>query len=81
MRWRGCRACKSVGATNDPDLANDDRNGDVVVSGYTPKPDEEFDVELPWVSNGYLQTLGVPLVAGRYVLRDRTQLRRRKWPL
>jgi putative ABC transport system permease protein len=23
-------------------------------------------VELPWVSNGYLQTLGVPLVAGRY---------------
>jgi predicted permease len=38
----------------------------VVVSGYTPKPDEEFDIELPWVSSGYLQTLGVPLVAGRY---------------
>jgi putative ABC transport system permease protein len=34
--------------------------------GYTAKPDEEFDVELPWVSDGYLQTLGVPLVAGRY---------------
>jgi predicted permease len=57
---------KSLGATNDPDLANDDRTGDVVVSGYTPKPDEEFDIELPWVSSGYLQTLGVPLVAGRY---------------
>jgi putative ABC transport system permease protein len=57
---------KAVGATNDPDLANDDRTGDVVVSGYTPKPDEDFDVELPWVSTGYLQTLGVPLVAGRY---------------
>ncbi|MGA7107936.1 MAG: FtsX-like permease family protein, partial [Terracidiphilus sp.] len=57
---------KLVGATNDPDLANVDRTGDVVVSGYAPKPDEEFDIELPWVSSGYLQTLGVPLVAGRY---------------
>ena len=57
---------KSVGATNDPDLANDSRGGDVVVSGYTPKPDEDLDVELPWVSSGYLETLGVPLVAGRY---------------
>jgi putative ABC transport system permease protein len=57
---------KAVGATNDPDLANDDRGGDVVVSGYIPKPDEDFEIELPWVSTGYLQTLGVPLIAGRY---------------
>jgi predicted permease len=57
---------RAVGATNDADLVDDNRQGDVLVSGYTPKPDEEFDVELPWVSNGYLQTLGVPVVAGRY---------------
>jgi len=56
---------RSVGATNDPELVDDDINGDVIVTGYTPKPDEEYDVELPWVSNGYLQTLGVPLIAGR----------------
>jgi len=56
---------RAVGATNDRDLASEDREGDVLVSGYTSKPDEEFDVELPWVSNGYLQTLGVPLLAGR----------------
>ena len=56
---------RTVGATDDADLTGDDISGDVAVSGYTPKPDEEFDVELPWVSNGYLQTLGVPLVAGR----------------
>lgn len=56
---------RAVGATNDADLVDDERTGDVYVSGYTPKPDEEFDVELPWVSNGYLQTLGVPLMAGR----------------
>lgn len=56
---------RAVAATNDPDLGDDDRKGDVYVSGYTPKPDEEFDVELPWVSNSYLQTLGIPLIAGR----------------
>jgi putative ABC transport system permease protein len=57
---------RAVGATNDADLTGDDREGDVIVSGYTPKPDEEFDIELPWVSNTYLQALGVPLVTGRY---------------
>jgi predicted permease len=57
---------KNVGATNDPDLADDEIRGDVAVSGYTPKPDEYLDIELPAVSNGYLQTLGVPLVLGRY---------------
>ena len=56
---------RSVGGTNDPELVDDDINGDVIVTGYPPKPDEEFDVELPWISNGYLQTQGVPLVAGR----------------
>jgi len=50
---------RGVGATNDPDLSGNDRAGDVQVSGYTAKPDEDFDVELPWVSDGYLQTLGV----------------------
>ena len=56
---------RAAGATNDADLVGDDRQGDVLVSGYTPKPDEEFDVELPIVSNGYLQALDVPLVTGR----------------
>jgi putative ABC transport system permease protein len=57
---------RNAGATNDPDLADDNRTGDVLVTGYTPKPDEEFDVELPSVSDHYLQALGVQLVAGRY---------------
>jgi predicted permease len=57
---------RAAGATNDPDLAGDDIGGDVKVSGYTPKSDEEYEVELPWVSDHYLQTLGIPLVAGRY---------------
>jgi hypothetical protein len=33
---------------------------------HTRKADENFDVELSWVSDGYLQTLGIPLLAGRY---------------
>jgi len=57
---------RAAGATNDPELATDSISGSVNVSGYTAKPDEEYDVELPWVSNHYLQTLGIPLVAGRY---------------
>jgi putative ABC transport system permease protein len=57
---------RSVGATNDTDLTGGHIEGDMVAQGTTPKPDEEFDVELPWVSNGYLQTLGVPLLVGRY---------------
>lgn len=57
---------RDAGATNDADLADDNRNGDVLVTGYTPKPDEEFDVELPSVSGRYLQTLGVQLLAGRH---------------
>jgi putative ABC transport system permease protein len=56
---------QSAGATNDEDLVGDSVSGDVDVSGYKPAPGEEYDVELPWVSDGYLQTLGVPLIAGR----------------
>jgi len=56
---------RDVGATNDEDLTGDDIQGDMVPAGSATKPDDEFDVELPWVSNGYLQALGVPLVVGR----------------
>lgn len=57
---------RAAGATNDPDLQGDGTGGSVAVSGYTPPPNEDFDVELPSVSTGYLQTLGIPLLAGRY---------------
>jgi putative ABC transport system permease protein len=62
----GLPGVRGVGATDDEDLADDDVTGDVKVAGYTPPPDDDYDVELPWVSNGYLQTLGIPLLAGRY---------------
>jgi putative ABC transport system permease protein len=58
---------RGVAATNDDDLTDDQRMGDVYVTGHPAKPNEdEFDVELPWVSNAYLQTMGIRLVAGRF---------------
>jgi len=57
---------RSVGATNDADLAGDNIDGSVTVSDSRVNADQEYDVEVPWVSDHYLQTLGIPLVAGRY---------------
>ena len=57
---------RSVGATNDADLKGDEINGDVKVSGSSSQLDEDYNVELPWVSDNYLQALGIPLLAGRY---------------
>jgi putative ABC transport system permease protein len=57
---------RSAGATNDADLAVEEIRGDVKVAGYNPKADEDLEIELPWVSDRYLQTLGIPLMAGRY---------------
>jgi putative ABC transport system permease protein len=64
---------RGVAATDDADMVGDSNSGDVVVSGYTPPPNEEFDVEVPWVSNEYLQTMGIPLLAGRYFNAGDTQ--------
>jgi putative ABC transport system permease protein len=58
---------RAAGATNDPDLADTNIDGDVEVDGHPLKPDEDYNVELPWVSDHYLETLGIPLVAGRYL--------------
>jgi putative ABC transport system permease protein len=58
---------RAVGATDDADLVNDGHSGDMVVPGYVPKLNEDFDSELPWVSDGYLQTMGIPLITGRYL--------------
>jgi putative ABC transport system permease protein len=57
---------RSIGATNDADLAGEGISGDVTVAGSQVSKDEEYEIELPAVSDGYLQTLGLPLIAGRY---------------
>jgi putative ABC transport system permease protein len=61
---RALPGVRAAGATNDADLAGDNISGDVNVVGW--KSHEDYNIELPWVSDQYLQTLGIPLVAGRY---------------
>lgn len=55
---------RGVGATNDPELAYDGASGSMDIPGYTPKPDEDVDAEVPWVSQDYFSAMGIPLVAG-----------------
>lgn len=57
---------QTVAATNDPELAGSNHGGNVTVQGYTPGPDDDYDVEEPNISPEYFSTLRVPLLAGRF---------------
>jgi len=56
---------QSVAATDDAELADNSQGGNVTVSGYTAAPEEDYDVEEPWVNAAYFSTMHIPLVAGR----------------
>ena len=62
---KGLPGVRSVAATNDPELANDNESGNITVAGYTEKPQEDMNVEQPNVSVDYFSTLQMPLLAGR----------------
>jgi putative ABC transport system permease protein len=54
-----------VGATNDAVLAGDDTSNNFTIEGYTAGPDEDVDVESPWITPGYFGALDIPIIAGR----------------
>jgi putative ABC transport system permease protein len=56
-----------AGTTDDEELAGNDQGGNVTVAGYTPPPDDDFSVEAAYTSPGYLATMQIPLIAGRYL--------------
>ena len=56
---------QAVGATDDQELADNNHSGNVTVQGYTPPPDDDYDVEVPSISSGYFHALQVPILAGR----------------
>jgi putative ABC transport system permease protein len=62
---KGLPGVRSVAATNDPELANDNETGNITVAGYAEKPQEDMQVEQPNVSADYFSTLQMPLLAGR----------------
>jgi putative ABC transport system permease protein len=64
-RLRGLPGVRAVAATTDAELANENETGNVTVSGYADKPDENMQVERPNVSVDYFSTMQMPLLAGR----------------
>jgi predicted permease len=56
---------RSVGGTDDPELANNDERSNINIAGQTLKPDEDIHVEIPAITADYFATLNLPVLAGR----------------
>jgi putative ABC transport system permease protein len=61
---------QAVGATDDQELADTDHGINVTVEGYTPPPDEDFDVEAPSINEGFFHAMQAQLIAGRTFSED-----------
>lgn len=55
---------EAVAATDDPELAGDSHGGNVLVAGFNPPPDTDYDVEEPYTNPGYFAGMQIPLLAG-----------------
>jgi len=58
---------RSVAATDDPELANNDEVSSIAVPGYTPADNDRMQSEWAAVAPGYFDALKVPFLAGRDV--------------
>ena len=56
---------RAVAGTDDPDLANTNDDGNIVIAGYNEREDEDMQVEMPAVTPGYFAAMQTPLLAGR----------------
>ena len=56
---------RSASLSNFRLLSGSSWDENVVLPGYTPRPDEDMDTQLRVVTPRYFETLGLPLVAGR----------------
>jgi predicted permease len=54
-----------VGATDDPELADNGESGNISVQGYTAAEEEDMNAERPYVTPDYFAVLKAPLLAGR----------------
>ena len=58
---------RSVAATTDPELADDNTGHNITIVGYKEKEDEDMSVEAARVSPGYFSAMGMTLLAGREI--------------
>jgi putative ABC transport system permease protein len=56
---------RSVGATNDPELADTGHSSNVTVAGYHESEDEDMNVEWARIMPNFFAALNAPLLAGR----------------
>ena len=58
---------KWVGATTDPVLSGNQVSRSLQIEGYSAPEGDDVHVEAPQITPGYLDALGIPLIAGRDV--------------
>jgi putative ABC transport system permease protein len=58
---------RSVAATSDPELRNNNSSANITVAGYQAAENEDMNVEHSGVSAGYFTTMKMPLLAGREI--------------
>jgi putative ABC transport system permease protein len=58
---------RSVAATNDPELSDNNGGSNITVAGYRPTENEDMNVEWARVSQRYFSTMEMPLLAGRAI--------------
>jgi putative ABC transport system permease protein len=61
----GLPGTKWVGGTTDPVLSGNQERRNVQIEGYSTQQGEDVHVEAPQITPGYMQALGIPLIAGR----------------
>ncbi|MGC2160847.1 MAG: ABC transporter permease [Silvibacterium sp.] len=64
---RALPGVESVGATNDPELADNGESGNISIQGYTPREGENMDAEKARITPDYFTALKIPLLAGRSI--------------
>ncbi|WP_260736664.1 ABC transporter permease [Tunturiibacter lichenicola] len=61
---------QSVGASDDPELADTGHSGDFTVEGYNAPSDDEYIVEIPDVTPSFFHAMQEPVLVGRSFSED-----------